>query len=469
MEFSEGQKAKILKYLLAGIGVGAGTNLALNLVSYLKDKYDEAKDSEDKEKILKSESPIYEISKDDLAFLNKSASSADVGIANNTVAQALAILALTGGLYGGYAVSNKLHDKIKENELSEQNKSEVENYYKTLYLLQKANKKTASCNDGSMTKTAEAFSTLLGTGLGLILLTALGSALTTRSIMKKQYPKLDINKKLDKDYNSLLMDSPEIPIFKEVDSKKDDDQKNKKDKESVELDSDIQKDLFKDKNETQIESSDDPFSKMEKLSYDNCSDYINENILKLSFEFEKLGKPGSVTSLVKAASCGFVDNLKDIVLQPYNDDYTIFDLADDLMSKYANINTYGKDDQDIRDQLSLTWLASEPSVSAAIMPQISAEFIINTPALSKLASECNDINESTYCGLIMSAVMRSRTNAFKSLSEPLNKFSKSIDLYTNKKFASSKDTYKDTLVEGIEKLLKSNYSIQDAIRINLCE
>lgn len=34
MDLSEGQKAMILKYLLTGASLGAGTNLALNLASY---------------------------------------------------------------------------------------------------------------------------------------------------------------------------------------------------------------------------------------------------------------------------------------------------------------------------------------------------------------------------------------------------------------------------------------------------
>ena len=123
MEFSEAQKAKMLKYLLTGLAVGGGTNLTLNLISYLSDKNKDVSDAEQKEKEARGLNRlIYEIDPKEYAWLEKEASVkiAEESVAGDTLTQALAILALTGGLYGGYRGADILHDKVRRAELEKQ-------------------------------------------------------------------------------------------------------------------------------------------------------------------------------------------------------------------------------------------------------------------------------------------------------------------------------------------------------------
>ena len=164
--------------------------------------------------------------------------------------QALAVLLGAAGLAGGYKLGDAIHDKFKRDEIKEQNKAELENYYKNLYLLRKA-RQTKTASEHKMTKVATPLSSILGTGLGILLLTSLGSALAARSYMKKEYPKLDLQKALKRDTNSLFLDAPDMPIFIEKEQSKKVTEPNEtfKINESVSLDSDEPRNLNKDKNE----------------------------------------------------------------------------------------------------------------------------------------------------------------------------------------------------------------------------
>ena len=460
MELTEGQKAKILKYLLTSFGAGAAANLTFNLFSYLRDKENEAKEAESLANKSKAGPKIIEIDPAELQFLNKSASvslkeyltkyaAAKPSFTSDTLAQALAVLALVGGGIGGYTLADMAHDKIKRDEVKEQADAELENYYKSLYLLNKA-KQVKKAN----VKVAGALSDVLGTGLGIVLLTALGSAWASREFLKKQYPKLNIASKFDHNTNALLETAPEIPIFVE---KKEKEGKEEKPQvialnESVGLDSDTPKN-YTDKNESEI---DDPFSKLEKFSFEKCASYINESILKLCYEFEKAGKQGSVTNLVKAAAEGHTKSLKDSLVN-YNKDFTVFDLADKLSEKFTKV-AYSKE----KEQLALTWLATDPAISAAIMPQIAAEFIDHTPVISKLASQI-PANEHMYTGLLMSSVISSRADAFKPLVKKIASanIKEDIDLA---KTASEDET---EFADALEILLNSNHSLSQVLLENL--
>lgn len=472
MELTEGQKAKILKYLLVGLGVGSATNLSLNLASYLKDKKDEAEDSERLRDEINKGPTVYEIDPEELKFLDKKANikiastikkfAGDPNVGSSTIAQALAIVAAAGGLYSGYKLSDMLHDRLKKDETEEQAKSELENYYKTLYLLNRAQTKTAS--EKGMTKIAEAFSTIAGTGLGLILLTALGSGWASREFMKKQYPKLNLGKEFDHSVNSRLADDPEIPIFieRKKEDKKEEEAKKKENSEtdtlelneSVGLDSDIPTNVNYDKNEVDLDEN-DAFAKLEKFSFEKCASYINESILRLCYEFEKSGKQGSVTSLVKSAAEGFTSPLKESV-ENYNVDYTIFDLADNLSSKFTK-TAYSKE----KEQIALTWLATDPAISSAIMPQIAAEFINHTPVISKLASEI-PANEHLYSGLLTASVIQSRNAAFKPLVKKL-----ASAITTDKIIANSTDTSEVDFADTLESILQSNSPLVETISKSL--
>ena len=451
MDFSEGQKAKLLKYFLMGLGSGAAANLGLNLFSYLKDKSTEAKESEEERAKLTKGPKVYEIDPSEFAFLNKSAADNSTSIPGDTMTQALAVLLGAAGLAGGYKLGDIIHDKFKRDEIEEQNKAELENYYKNLYLLRKA-RQTKTANERNMTKVAAPLSSILGTGLGVLLLTSLGSALAARSYMQKEYPKLDLQKALKRDTNSLFLDAPDMPIFIEKEQPKKVTEPNEtfKVNESVSLDSDEPRNLNKDKNEQSIDN-DDPFSKLEKLSFEKCASEINEALITLCYEFEKQGKEGSVSNLVKAASMGFGDTLYGAI-NNYNKDYTIFDIADDLANKYIKT---ASEDSKIRDQIAITWLASDPTVSSAIMPQIAAEFIDHTPLYSKIASEVeSNYDEDMFAKLISASVVKSRGEAFKDLDIP------------NKKIAFDQSLIEDSsdFSDCLAALLRSSNSIKENIK-----
>lgn len=449
MNFSEGQKAKLLKYLLIGLGGGAATNLSLNLISYLKDKAEEAKESkEEKEKLLKRPN-VYEVDPSELAFLNKEASDNNTTLQGDTATQALAVLLAAAGLMGGYKLGDVVHDKFKRDEVEAQNKTELENYYRNLYLLSKA-RQNKFANTASMKKVAAPLSSILGTGLGLLLLTSLGSAFAARSYMKKEYPKLDLNKALKKDVNSLLLEAPEMPIFIEKE-KVTEPNKSIKPNESVGLDSDNIKNLNKDKNEEPINEEEDPFSKLEKLSFEKCASEINEALITLCYEFEKQGKLGSVTNLVKTAAIGCIDSLQDAILNN-NKQLDIFDVADNISKKFGK--TAAEDI--VKEQLAITWLASDPMISSAIMPQIAAEFIDHTPLLSKIASEISNIDEDIFSKLIVASVVKSRGENFKNLDLPNRKIA----------FIKQANSFQDELElsDTIAVLLKSPNSLKDNLK-----
>lgn len=446
--FSEGQKAKLIQYLLAGLGAGAATNLTLNLVSYLKDKAADAKQSEAERKKLVSKPDVYEVDPDELDFLQKSAADSTPEFLSNSLAHALALLAGTGGLYGGYKIADLIHDKFKKDEIEEQNKAELANYYKNLYLLQKAQQSKLASEDASMKKIAMPISNVLGSALGVILLTSIGSALAARSYLQKEYPKLNIKDALRQN-ESLLSDSPNLPIFIE------------RPKSSVSLDSDNPKDLNRDKNEQSInDEEEDPFSKLEKLSFEKCASYTNEALLKLCLEFEKSGlKEGSVTNLVKAASAGFVEPLKDIVDSvSYNKDLTIFDLADKLVDSYQ-LKTAS---DSAKEQIALTWLATDPSVSKAIMPQIAAEFIDHTPVISKIASEIKTTDENLFASLLMASTIKSRAEAFKDLNKKFASevFNKNKKIFTKEAADQNEFELSDALAE----ILKSSNTLEETLK-----
>ena len=436
MEFSEAQKAKMLKYLLTGLAVGGGTNLTLNLISYLSDKNRDVSDAEQKEKEARGLNRlVYEIDPKEYAWLEKEASvkTAEESVAGDTLTQALAILALTGGLYGGYRGADMLHDKVRRAELEKQQEEELENYNKKLYLLAKAKAKTASEN---LTKIA-AFSDIAGIGLGALLLTALGSAWASREFLKKQYPKLNLEKTLN-DQNPLAaaINTPALPLFLE--------------KETVKIDSDEPKNLDKDENEEPIEDEEkDPFAKLEKLSFAKQASYVNEAIIGLCYELEKKGKQGSATNLIKAAAAGLTEPIKTAT-NKYNDNYTIFDTVDNLDYFYKNASIDPK-----REQVAMTWLATEPQVSNAIMPQLCAELLDHMPILSKVASELNAPNlEHIVTGLLSTAVIQKRQNAFKDLS-----FDENIQIKTaaiNAGCASN--------AELLEKILQNPFTIQQQVK-----
>lgn len=452
MDFSEGQKAKLIKYLLMGLGGGAAANLSLNLFSYLRDKAAEANESEEERTKLTKGPKVYEIDPSEFAFLNKSASDNSTTIPGDTMTQALAVLLGAAGLVGGYKLGDIAHDKFKRDEVEEQNKAELENYYKNLYLLRKARQaKTAS--ERKMTKVATPLSSILGTGLGVLLLTSLGSALAARSYMKKEYPKLDLQKVLKRDTNSLFLDAPDMPIFVEREQPKKVTEPNEtfKTNESVSLDSDEPRNLNKDKNEQSINDDDDPFSRLEKLSFEKCASEVNEALITLCYEFEKQGKEGSVTNLVKAASMGFGDTLYSS-LDKYNKDYTIFDIADDLANKYIKT---ASEDSKLKDQIAITWLASDPAISSAIMPQIAAEFIDHTPLYSKIASEVGDnYDEDAFAKLITASVVKSRGETFKDLDIP------------NKKIAFDQSLIEDVsdFSDCLAALLRSPNSVKENLK-----
>jgi hypothetical protein len=465
MEFTDGQKAKILKYLLTGLGVGAGTNLTLNLISYLRDKQTDADISNKDEFELSGNKNVYEIDPKELQWLEKQASqllsktaSAKSDATSNTIAQAIAILAATGGMYGGYKLSDLLHDKVKEDELKDQSEAEKEAYYKNLFLLQQAAQaKHASENSNAMKKIAGAFSSAVGTGLGLMLLTALGSAWASREFMKKQYPKLKLQDVLDTETNALFTKSPDLPVFvvkekEDKENKESDGDQYLKPNESVELDSDNVKDLTLDKHEVpSLDENNDPFSKLEKFSFEKHASYINEAILTLCYNMEKFGdKQGSVTSLVKSAAEGYTDSLRTSV-EDFNPDYTIFDVADDLNEKFCK-SAYSKE----KEQIALTWLATDPTISSAIMPQVVAEYMDHTPVFSKMATVLPE-NPDLYLGLLVSSVVKNREDAFAEVQQKIASEISNID------FSKSYDKNEVEFADCLATLLNSSYQIHDSI------
>ena len=448
MDLSEGQKAKILKYLLMGIGGGASMNLAFNLASYLKDKSDQVDLDKSLNPVSKNKKKVIEIAPEELEFLNKKQAAEKPGAITNTLAQALAVLALTGGSVAGYKLADMAHDKIKADELADEDRKQLEGYYKNLYLLQQAKQKKAASeneNDG-MRKIAARASTWVGTGLGLLLLSALGSGFLTRSILKKSYPKLDINDVTKG--NPLFADDISMPIF--VETKKPEEDRpvnNVRPNESVGLDTDMPVNHDKDPREKELDEK-DAFSKLEKLSFEKCASYCNEALLRLCYEFEKNGKEGSVTNLVKSAAAGFTDELENSILDK---SISIFELADKLVEFKKEASDHDRQ----LDQLALTWLASNPAVSAAIMPQIAAEFYDHAPTYVKTASAFPDKLEQNFAALLMASVIDARTSAFSS-QVPISKTA-SI------KFDG--EIYPDSdLADTISLILKSNHELPTILK-----
>lgn len=434
MNLSEGQKATILKYLLTGASLGIGTNLALNMASYLRDKSDTVEDKEKLKNSVKGNTQVYEIDPSELEFLQKSASEFEKpGLLNNTLAQALAIVSAAGGAYGGYKLADMFHDKIKNDDLSQEEKAEAENYFKKLYLLQQAQKKTAS----DMTKEAK-LSDWIGTGLGLILLTSIGSGLLTRSIMKKNYPMLSTSKIIDNNPN--LITAPKKVVIVEKDPVAE-----VKVNESVGLDSDAPTNTDRDPNEASVEDENDAFSKaFSKYSFDKSEPYCNEALLKLCYNMEKEGKIGSITNLVKSASAGFTKELKSVIEKPYEKSFTVFDMADSLVDKFYTKEASSPE----KEQIALTWLASSPEISKAIMPQAAAEFANNAPTFYKLSSYIPESAEPVFASILSSVVVNDRCNTFKNIASNLKDDSLSLK-EASVKYASSNLTF----TEGLEAIL----------------
>lgn len=407
MELSEGQKALILKYLLTGAAIGGTSNLALNLISYLKDKANTLEHKDRLQKNVIEGDKVYTIDPKELEFLNKTSSEIEKpGFLNNTLAQALAVIASAGGLYGGYKLADLIHDAVKNKEVTEEEQKEAEAYYKKLYLLQQAQQKNAS--EESLTKEAKA-STLIGTGLGLLLLTSIGSGLLTRSIMKKHHPMLNTEELIDS--HPIISQRPKSVKIIEKDEIQD-----MEPNESVGLDSDSVENTNKDPNEISAEETADDFEKvLAKYSFDMSKTYCNEALLKLCYNFEKSGRQGSVSNLVKSASCGFTQNLKEIVEKGYNKDLTIFDLADKLAEGY----TKEASTDDLKEQLAISWLASEPQVSSAIMPQVAAEFANHAPTYYKLAASVPQSAEPLFATLLSSQVINDRCAIFEKYAKQI--------------------------------------------------
>ena len=240
------------------------------------------------------------------------------------------------------------------------------------------------------------------------------------------------------DQNPLIASiaTPNLPLFIE--------------KEVVKTDSDEPKNLDKDENEEPIEDEEkDPFAKLEKLSFDKQASYVNEAIIGLCYELEKKGKQGSATNLIKAAAAGLTESIKTAT-NKYNDNYTIFDTVDSLEYFYKSASVDPK-----REQVAMTWLATEPQVSQAIMPQLCAELLDHMPILSKVASELNAPNlEHIVTGLLSTAVIQKRQNTFKDLS-----FNENIQIKTaaiNSGCASN--------AELLEKILQNSFTIQHQVK-----
>lgn len=436
-----GQKAKILKYLLIGTSAGIGTNLTLNLISYLTDKHQNIKD---KEKLNKSvNNSVKEIvinEEDELNPSLKLASEEELkeGFLNSTLAQALAILAAVGGSYAGYKGIDKIHDKIKNSELKEQEKAEAENYYKKLYKLQQLNK-SASEEISDMKKEAKA-STIAGSALGLVLLSALGTALLSRNIMASSYPKLKIQDVVEEKLNS-FNDTPEKVKF--VKAK---DKQTLKPNESVNLDSDVDNNnRYDDKNEVIIDTEDKFNEMFSKLSFDTSSIDCNEALINICYELEKQSNiPGSATNIIKAASAGFTDELLNVVNNKYNSDLTVFDMADKLVDEFIiNKKVASSENNNVKERIAITWLASDPSMSKAVLPQLAAEFAYNTPTYYKLASVYSKEDEAVLSTVLSSSTIESRHNTFGSFKNELSKIkianasSENIESVDNSDFADS--------------------------------
>lgn len=444
-EFTEGQKALILKYLLGGLAIGAGSNLALNMISYLKDKSDNI---DYKNNLASNANILQEIEVDPDALKNsykKASSNPNPGVISNSLALALAMLGAAGGIYTGYKAGDFIHDTIKNKELEDEEQKELNAYYSKLYLLNQLSKGSPKF---ASEKTA-AVSDILGGILGTILLSSLATAIVSRKVFKKQFP---LNQKLLNDKLELEEEKfgfkPKFIVFKEKQNNTipDKSKTSVKSKDKVIKDSDIEKDSneIKDPNETLTIDNEDAFSKaFSKLSYENCNIDCNEALLKVEFNLEKQGKKGSATNLIKAAALGFTKELEDSL----NIKGNIFEVADTLSNnlKFASDEKF----KDIKDQLAITWLASNKKVANEVMPQIAAEFQYNAPFITKIASFIPERLEPMLNCLLISSVIKDRTDLF-------NKYASEIsDTFADIKLNTSNDI--NDLSNGLQKLL-NNFS-----------
>lgn len=459
--FTEGQTAQILKFLGAGAALGISSNLMLNMLSYLKSKKDNA---DYKDKLNQAiTAPTYEI---DLGALQKSASikeAADRGFLNQTLANALSLVLGGAGLYGGYVLADKLHDNIREAELSAQEKTEAEDYYKKLFLLNKlkTDAKFKEDLEKSLDKEEEeeelektaAVSSVTGPALGLLLLTALGSGLLTRSILSKQFPL--VREDSLEELRPELFSSPEKIKFKIIDTSKE--KKNK----TVKKDSDkIDSIEPKDPNEEVIDS-DDAFSKaFSKLSFERLEPLCKEAFIKIVYNIEKEKQEGSVTNLIKAASYGFCQELENVAAKAKTAE-AIFDYTDRVVENFQTAK-FASEITPQREQLAISFLANSPEMDS-VFPQLAAEFVHNSPTYCKLASKIKKEDEPVYAISLAVSALQSRGKTLdKYASEFINQLSISEDF--------NPDSFEDNSLvtsEVCKKLLDANISTKYHQALNI--
>lgn len=452
--FTEGQKALLLKYLLGGLAVGGATNLTLNMLSYLNDKKKNVEYKDKLKSVSEKENPVVEIDPDELNSMlemkkNASDDSSPLkpGLVSNTLASTLTWLAAGLGLVGGYKAMDVLHDSIKENELSDEEKAEAQDYYKKLYLLQQINNENPKY--ASIEKKAAA-SDLLGGMLGIMLLTSLGTALVSRSAFKKQFPMENSLKEKMEEFelqsdptkNFIL---PKSIKFKEV-------SKNNKIKENVNLNSDEDSaEEIKAIPDNENTDKDDDFSKaINKFSFETFKNDCNEALLKVAYAMEtKKGISKNISNLIKAASLGYTKELKDIA----KSNADIFKFANDV----STVIHRSANDK-LANQLAFTWIASDNDISSCIMPKVANEFRQDAPSLFKMAAYLPQGAENVMTPLLSASVIKERGETFKKIASDLS----NVKVNFNEGFDSNE------VASVIEPLLRSNLnSTKSNIRTNI--
>lgn len=407
--FTDGQVAQMLKYLGIGTAAGVSTNLLLNMISYLKDKNENAEYKRSLEEGL--DSPVIEI---DLNELKKTSSilkkaSTEKGFLNQTVANALTLLLGASGAYGGYVLADKIHDNIREAELNAQEKAEAEDYYKKLFLLNKLKndpkfkedleKQLLTEGEEGLEKTA-AMSDIAGPALGLLLLTALGSGLLTRSILSKQLPLIKSDQ-----ISETKLTHPEKIQFKIVDSSEE------KQKEKVKKNSDTVDSVEpKDPNEESIDSDNAFVKAFSKLSFEKLEPLCKEAYIKIAYILEQESKEiGSVTNLVKAASYGFCQELENVAKSAKSAE-AVFSYSDAVVDNFTNAK-FASEISKEREQLAVSFLANSPEMDC-VFPQIAAEFAYAAPTYVKLASAYTKEQEPVFAISLAIAALDSRSKVF---------------------------------------------------------
>ena len=438
---------KVLRYLVAGAGIGTGLTTLFNAISDLGDTK-RKKDLEAKirqqalphtiveldpaliEQSISQTKPELQESAKEIAGLAKTASDEE----SPTMTHMLALLGGAAGLFGGTYLANKVYNKVKQRSLEADLEDAKNQYYTNLYMLktlEEAKSKSAPEKGmyrfASQNKFAVTWSTVFGTlGAGAIL-AMIASGYLSRNILNKKYPKLNYDELYMSDLTPADKVSPRLKfVVKDKKSEKPDVDEAEDDAQAEPL---SVEDIVLEEGAPKVAHALEP--------------QVQEAILKLAAQLEaENGTNGGINHVVDAVALGKFAALKNTESME-----KLFSLAE-TMVKSANVKP-----TPIRRKLAQTYIANDPILSEIVVPYAAAELLVEHPSVNKVAACITDKNATAALSIALTAVnVADNREAFAKHAAQL-RLEKPSDIYDFYKSASAGDIKTKDGLQVLEDIL----------------